>query len=59
MNVILLSMQIVESQLGWLDYRDQHCQLEGMYIGSPAHPLCISAKNKERAEELIGFSEHF
>ena len=48
-----------KSQLGWLDYRDQQCGLEGMYIGSPAHPLCISSKNKERAEELMDFSENF
>lgn len=48
-----------KSQLGWLDYRDQHCGLEGMYIGSPAHPLCVSSKNKERAEELLDFSENF
>ena len=48
-----------KSQLGWLDYRDQHCGLEGMYIGSPAFPICVSDKNKERAEELINFSENF
>ena len=48
-----------KSQLGWLDYRDQQCALEGMYIGSPAQPLCISSKNKERAEELMNFSENF
>lgn len=48
-----------KSQLGWLDYRDQYCGLEGRYIGSPALPLCISAKNKERAEELISFSDNF
>ena len=48
-----------KSQLGWLDYRDQHCGLEGMYIGIPALPLCVSSKNKERAEELLDFSENF
>ncbi|SLJ83678.1 lysozyme inhibitor LprI family protein [Psychrobacter sp. DAB_AL43B] len=48
-----------KSQLGWLDYRDQQCGLEGMYIGSPALPLCVSSKNKERAEELMNFSENF
>ncbi len=48
-----------KSQLGWLDYRDQQCGLEGMYIGSPALPLCVSSKNKERAEELMDFSENF
>ena len=48
-----------KSQLGWLDYRDQQCALEGMYIGSPAQPLCVSSKNKERAEELMNFSENF
>lgn len=48
-----------KSQLGWLDYRDQHCALEGSYIGSPAFPICVSSKNKERAEELISFSENF
>lgn len=48
-----------KSQLGWLDYRDQHCGLEGMYIGSPAYPICVSDKNKQRAEELIDFSENF
>ncbi len=48
-----------KSQLGWLDYRDQHCGLEGMYIGSPAQPICISDKNKERAEELMHFSDNF
>ncbi|MDE4454625.1 lysozyme inhibitor LprI family protein [Psychrobacter sp. DAB_AL62B] len=48
-----------KSQLGWLDYRDQQCALEGMYIGSPALPLCVSSKNKERAEELMNFSENF
>ena len=48
-----------KSQLGWLDYRDKHCALEGSYIGSPAHPLCLVSKNKDRAEELINFSENF
>lgn len=48
-----------KSQLGWLDYRDKHCGLEGMYIGSPALPLCVSSKNKARAEELLDFSENF
>ena len=48
-----------KSQLGWLDYRDQHCGLEGSYIGSPALPLCVSDKNKQRAEELMLFSENF
>lgn len=48
-----------KSQLGWLDYRNQQCGLEGMYIGSPAHPLCLASKNKARAEELIDFSENF
>lgn len=48
-----------KSQLGWLDYRDQHCGLEGMYIGSPAYPICVSDKNKARAEELMSFSENF
>lgn len=48
-----------KSQLGWLDYRDKQCALEGSYIGSPAHPLCLSSKNKARAEELLDFSENF
>lgn len=48
-----------KSQLGWLDYRNQQCFLEGRYIGSPAAPLCIASKNKDRAEELINFSENF
>lgn len=48
-----------KSQLGWLDYRDQQCNLEGSYIGSPALPFCLQSKNKERAEELISFSENF
>lgn len=48
-----------KSQLGWLDYRDQQCHLEGMYIGSPAHPICLSTKNKARAEELMDFSSNF
>ena len=48
-----------KSQLGWLDYRDKQCDLEGSYIGSPALPHCLQSKNKERAEELMNFSENF
>lgn len=40
------------SQMGWLKYRNGHCELKGSYVGSPMYSVCPMEMNVERVKEL-------
>jgi len=41
-----------ESQVAWLEYRDNHCRLMGSYVGSPMYSFCPMQLNNARLVEL-------
>lgn len=40
------------SQKSWLKYRNSHCELMGVYVGSPMYSYCPMQLNGERVKEL-------
>ena len=43
---------LAKSQVAWEQYVEQHCKLEGYYVGSPMHSVCPMYKTFDRIDEL-------
>ena len=43
---------LATSQVAWEQYVEQHCKLEGYYVGSPMHSVCPMYKTFDRIDEL-------
>ena len=43
---------LAKSQVAWAKYVEQHCKLQGYYIGSPMHSVCPMNKALDRIDDL-------
>ena len=48
-----------KSQKNWLKYREAHCELMGLYVGSPSYSYCPMELNKLRVLELTVLASQF
>ena len=48
-----------KSQKNWLKYREAHCELMGLYVGSPSYSYCPMELNKLRVLELTVLANMF
>ena len=46
------AQQFASSHQSWKEYRDNHCELMGSYVGSPMYSFCPMQLNKERIAEM-------
>ncbi|CAM3853773.1 hypothetical protein VA7868_00946 [Vibrio aerogenes CECT 7868] len=50
--------KLENAQKGWLKYRNNYCELKGLYVGSPMYAYCPMRMNISRALELRTLDEN-
>lgn len=52
------ALKLENAQKGWIQYRNNHCELMGSIVGSPMYHVCPMDLNIIRAKELGDLSKN-